>query len=223
MIYSALDEPFDEDDLLRWETPEAKDALEFYRKMCWEELVPPHGFDGWLDAYYAGKVASVQAQSSRGVWGQRAFGTETVRTSPIATYKPGSGAGTPYWGNCTCILNKAPYPQETMDFLVYMMGPQNVDFHKLVIQTGKTPVYNSIYDTVIKTDPQFRTYDWMLSMREQVEKSRMRPFNNYFSIQESHFIKNIVAYSEPGSTMTTDEFVEAVLTATRDEIAKQEL
>ena len=48
------------------------------------------------------------AQSSRGVWGQLAFGTEKVVTSQIPTYQKGSGAGTAFWGNCIGILAKAP-------------------------------------------------------------------------------------------------------------------
>lgn len=50
----------------RWcwsgKSPEAIDALAFYKQMVDEGLTPPHGFDGWLDAYYAGKLASVQAR-----------------------------------------------------------------------------------------------------------------------------------------------------------------
>ena len=70
------------------------------------------------------------------------------------------------------LLNKAPYPQEAMDYLVYTMGPQNVGFQKTVIKTGKTPVYNSIYDNIIKGDPQFGTYQWMIGMRDDVSQAR---------------------------------------------------
>ncbi len=90
LIYGSLTEPFTEDLLLKWDSPEAIDSLAFYRQLVLEEeLTPPHGFDGWLDAYYAGKVASVQAQSSRGVWGQLAFGTEAVTTSPVPARRRG--------------------------------------------------------------------------------------------------------------------------------------
>jgi len=223
LIYGALDEPFNENMLLKWDTPEAVAALAFYKQMVDEELTPPHGFDGWLDAYYAGKVASVQAQSSRGVWGQLAFGTETVITSPVPVTDNSQNAGTPFWGNCVSIITNAPHPQETLDYFVYTMGPQNESFQKNVIRTGKTPVYQSAYENIIQGDPQFRTYEWMLNMREQVENSVPRPFNNYFSIQDTHYRNYIVQLTDPGSTMTPEECAQAIMEASLEEIEKQQI
>jgi ABC-type glycerol-3-phosphate transport system substrate-binding protein len=223
LIYGSSTDPFDDDMLLKWESEEAIAALAFYRQMVLEEeLTPPHGFDGWLDAYYAGKLASVQAQSSRGVWGQLAFGTDAVMTSPVASQMP-ENAGTPFWGNCVGLLTNAPYPQEAMDYFIYTMGPQNTSFQKTVIRTGKTPVYQSAYDTIINGDPQFRTYEWMNDMRAQVDRSVARPFNNYFSIQDSHYRNFVVQLVEPGSTMTPEECATAILEASREEIAKQKV
>lgn len=223
LIYGSTTEPFDENMMLKWESPEAIEALTFYRQMVLEEeLTPPHGFDGWLDAYYAGKVASVQAQSSRGVWGQLAFGTDKVTTSPVPVRTP-ENSGTPFWGNCVGVLNMAPFPQEALDYFVYTMGPQNVGFQKTVIRTGKTPVYQSIYDSVIDGDPQFRTYSWMNDMRAQVDRSVIRPFNNYFSIQDSAYRKYVVQMVEAGSTMTPEECAKLIMEESAAEIAKQRI
>jgi ABC-type glycerol-3-phosphate transport system substrate-binding protein len=188
--------------------------------MVWEGLTPPHGFDGWLDMYYAGKLSSVQAQSSRGVWGQLAFGTEKVATSPIPTYKKGSGAGTAFWGNCVSLINKAPNPQEAMDYLIFTMGLQNERFQKTCMQTGKTPVYQSAYK-FIETDPRFRTYSWMIAMRDQVDRSMSRPFNNYFAIQDTYYRKYLVPFVEPKSTMTPEECAASIVKDAKAEIAKQ--
>jgi ABC-type glycerol-3-phosphate transport system substrate-binding protein len=221
LISGSTTEPFDDDMLLKWEAGEGVSALAFYRQLVLEEeLTPPHGFDGWLDAYYAGKVASVQAQSSRGVWGQLAFGTDKVTTSPVPT-RVEPNAGTPFWGNCVAVLNKAPNAQEALDYFVYAMGPQNITFQKTAINTGKTPVYQSIYDNVINGDPQYGIYSWMNDMRDQVEHSVVRPFNNYFSIQDTHYRNFIVQLVEPGSTMTPEECAKAIADATREEISKQ--
>ena len=220
LIYSALSNPFGDDMLLKWESAEAINALKLYRTMVQEELTPPHGFDGWLDLYYAGKLSSVMAQSSRGVWGQLAFGTEKVVTSQIPTYQKGSGAGTAFWGNCIGLLSKAPNPQETMDYLIYTMGPQNADWQKLCIKTGKTPVFQSAY-TIIDSDPQFRTFAWMKDMRAQVDRSMARPFNNYFSIQSTYYAKYIVPFVEPGATTTPEEVAANIVKDSKAEIAKQ--
>ncbi len=222
LIYSALDNPFTDEMLLNWESQEALDALNFYRDLVRGGMTPPHGFDGYYDAYMAGKLASLQAQSSRGVWGQMAFGTDKVVTSPIPTYRKGSGAGTPFWGNCVALLNKGPDCQEAFDYFVYTMGPQNTAFQTSVIQSGKTPVYQSAYD-IITNNPQFGTYKWMFDMRKQVEHSVPRPFNNYFAIQETFYQKYIVTFVEEGSAMTAKECADKILADSRAEIAKQKL
>jgi hypothetical protein len=219
MIYSALDNPFSDDMLLKWDSTEAIDALKMYRTMTTEGLTPPHGFDGWLDLYYAGKLSSVQAQSSRGVWGQLTFGTEKVATSQIPTYKKGSGAGTAFWGNCVGLLNKAPAPQEAMNYLIYTMGPQNDRWQKQCMQTGKTPVFQSAYK-LIETDPMFRNYAWMNDMRKQVERSMARPFNNYFSIQDTYYKKHLIEFVE-NATMTPEDCAKAIVEDAKAEIAKQ--
>ncbi len=221
MIYSSLDNPFGDDELLRWETPEAIAALKLYKQAVDEGLTPPHGFDNWLDAYYAGRLASVQAQSSRGVWGQLAFGTDKVVTSQIPVLTKGKGAGTAFWGNCTALLNKAPYPQETMDYLIYVIGPQNTALQQAIIKTGKTPVYQSAYDKIINGDPAYGTFKWMNDMRDQVDRSISRPFNNYFSINDGVYAKYIVQYTEPGSTMSAEEVAANIVKDTKAEIAKQ--
>jgi ABC-type glycerol-3-phosphate transport system substrate-binding protein len=221
MIYSSLDNPFGDDELLRWETPEALAALKLYKQAVDEGLTPPHGFDNWLDAYYAGKLASVQAQSSRGVWGQLAFGTDKVVTSQIPVLTKGKGAGTAFWGNCTALLSKAPYPQETMDYLIYVIGPQNTALQQAIIKTGKTPVYQSAYDKIINGDPAYGTFKWMNDMRDQVDRSVSRPFNNYFSINDGVYAKYIVQFTEPGSTMSAEEVAANIVKDTKAEIAKQ--
>ena len=220
MIYSALSNPFGEDMLLKWEVAESIEALNTYRTFVWEGLTPPHGFDGWYDLYMAGKLSSVQAQSSRGVWGQLAFGTDKVVTSQIPTYQKGTGAGTAFWGNCIGILNKAPDPQPAMDYLIYTMGPQNERWQKTCMQTGKTPVFESAYK-IIETDPMFQMYAWMNDMRAQVDRSMPRPFNNYFSIQDTYYRKHIVEFVEPNSTMTAEECAAAIVKDAQAEIAKQ--
>ncbi len=225
LICSATDKPYGDDGLIKWQSPEMIESLNFLQRLVVkEELTPPHGDDGWLDAYYAGKVASVQAQSSRGVWGQNAFGTDKVATSPIPVKaKGGPSAGSVYWGNGVALLNKCKYPQEAMDYIIFTMGPQNLGFQKTVIRTGKTPVYNSAYTEIIEKDPQFRTYQWMIGMRKDVEKSVVTPRNTYYLIQHTMWAKHRIKFLDPGSTMKAEEVAKLVLDDSKAEIAKQKL
>ena len=224
LICSATDMPYTDDGLINWESPESLEALAFFQRLiAQEELTPPHGTDGWLDAYYSGKVASVQAQSSRGVWGQMAFGNDVVATAPIPTREPGGGSGSVFWGNGLSVLNNAPYPQEVTDYYLYTMGPQNTWFQKAVIQSGKTPIWTSSYEDIIKTDPRMRTYQWMVGMLDDVNRSIKVPVNTYYLIQHSAFNKHKIAFTEPGSTMSPEEFAQLVLTDSQEEISKQKL
>jgi ABC-type glycerol-3-phosphate transport system substrate-binding protein len=224
LLCAASTKPYTDKGLVDWGGADMQEVLTFMRKMVVEnELTPPHGYDGWLDAFYGGKVASVHAQSSRGVWGQLSFGTEKMTTSPIIPKVQGGGSGAPYWGNDMAIVNKAPYPQETADYYIYTMGPQNTAFQKTVIRTGKTPVYKSAYDNIIQGDPQFRTYQWMIDMREDVEKAIKMPQHTWIDIQYAAYNRYIVSFLEKGSTMSPDECAQLILKDVEEEVAKQRL
>jgi ABC-type glycerol-3-phosphate transport system substrate-binding protein len=145
-----------------------------------------------------------------------------VATSPIPTKVKGGGSGSVYWGNGVAILNKAPFPQEACDYMVYTMGPQNTGFQKTVMRTGKTPIYDSAYE-IIQTDPQFRTYEWMIGMREDANRSVVTPRNTYYLIQHTMWNKHRITFTEPGSTMSPEECAKLILDDSQAEIAKQKL
>lgn len=222
LIASAMAEPYNAEGMLDWMAPESVAALEFYRKLVMEELTPPHGFDGWFESFQRGKVASVQAQSSRGVWGQNLHGVDKWTTSPIATREAGGGSGTVYWGNGLGVVNQGPYPQEVVDFYVYAFGPSNADFQKAVIQSGKTPVYNSSYDNLIAADPSFEAYKWMIGMRDDVARSRPVPRNTFYLIQHQAYTKHIVEFIDDPS-ITPEQCAQSILDDSMAEIEKQQV
>jgi ABC-type glycerol-3-phosphate transport system substrate-binding protein len=220
LIASAMEEPYTTEGLLDWMAPEAIGALQFYRRLVSEELTPPHGFDGWFESFQREKVASVQAQSSRGVWGQNLHGVDKWTTSPIATQEEGGGSGTVYWGNGLGVVNLGPYPQEVVDFYVYAFGPANQDFQKAVIQSGKTPVYNSSYDELIAVDPAFDAYKWMIDMRDDVTNSLPVPRNTFYLIQHNAYTKHIVEFIDDPS-ITPEQCAQRILDDSVAEIDKQ--
>lgn len=222
LITSALKEPYTTEGMLDWMAPESIAALEFYRRLVTEELTPPHGFDGWFESFQREKVASVQAQSSRGVWGQNLHGADKWTTSPIATMEEGGGAGTVYWGNGLGVVNTGPFPQEVVDFYVFAFGPANLDFQKAVIQSGKTPVYNSSYDDLIAVDPDFDAYKWMIGMRDDVTNSLPVPRNNFYLIQHNAYTKHIVTFIDDPS-ITAEQLAQNILDESMAEIDKQKV
>jgi ABC-type glycerol-3-phosphate transport system substrate-binding protein len=222
LVTSALAKPYTDEGLIDWLAPETVAAIELYRKMVTEELTPPHGFDGWFESFQRGKVASVQAQSSRGVWGQNLHGKDKWTTSPIATREAGGGAGTVYWGNGLGVVNKAPHAQEVVDFYVYAFGPANLNFQKAVIQSGKTPVFNSSYDKTIATDAAFDDYRWMLGMRDDVARSLPVPRNTFYLIQHNAYTKRIVELIDDPN-ITAEQCAQSILDDSKAEIEKQKV
>lgn len=222
MVTSAMAKPYTDEGLIDWMAPETIGALDLYRKMVLEELTPPHGFDGWLESFQRGKVASVQAQSSRGVWGQNLHGADKWTTSPIPTLEAGGGSGTVYWGNGLGVVNKAPHPQEVVDFYVFAFGPANTDFQKAVIQSGKTPVYNSSYDQIINVESDFEQYKWMIGMRDDVARSLPVPRNTFYLIQHTAYTKNIVEFIDDPS-ITPEQIAQRILDDAKAEIEKQQV
>lgn len=222
MATSALAKPYTDEGLVDWMAPEIIGAFDFYRKMVMEELTPPHGFDGWLESFQRGRVASVQAQSSRGVWGQNLHGADKWTTSPIPTFEAGGGSGTVYWGNGLGVVNLAPYPQEVVDFFVFAFGPANKDFQKAVIQSGKTPVYNSSYDEIINVESDFETFKWMIGMRDDVARSLPVPRNTFYLIQHTAYTKHIVEFIDDPN-ISSEQIAQRILDDSRAEIAKQQV
>jgi len=224
-LQSMTKEPFAEIDgmckRIAFDSPEGIAAFEWMRSFVEEDLTLPHGKDDWWPMYQKSKLAAVQAQSSRGVWGQKIHGIATVMTSPVPQKEIGAGCGTLYWTNSAFLFAKAPHPQEAMDFLVFMLGPQNVGFQKAVIESGKTPVYKSIYESVIEGDAAFETYGWMMPMRKQVENSYPRRISTYYGAESKAYTKWMVQYMEKGSPLTAKELAGNIIKETTDEINKQ--
>jgi ABC-type glycerol-3-phosphate transport system substrate-binding protein len=134
----------------------------------------------------------------------------------------GGGAGTVYWGNGLGIINKAPYPQEVVDFYVYAFGPANKGFQTAVIKSGKTPIYNSAYTDLIENDPMLGTYKWMTIMRDDVARSTPVPRNTFYLIQHQMYQNWIVKFIED-QNMTAAQCAEGILEDSRAEIEKQKV
>ena len=134
----------------------------------------------------------------------------------------GGGSGTVYWGNGLGVVNGAPYPQEIVDFYVYALGPANAGFQKAVIQSGKTPIYNSAYDEIIDVDPMLGTFKWMKGMRDDVARSTPVPRNTFYLIQHQVYQKRIVEFIED-STISPEMLAQMIVEDSLKEIDKQKI
>lgn len=221
LMNGATDNPYTQDGIYDLTSDAATQGLLFMRKLVENDLVPPHTWDNAWPLYQKGKLASWQVQSSRGVWGEKIFGLKTVNTSPTPLRtKGGPSNGSYFWNNNMTILNKAPYPQETADFIVFAFGPQNKAMQDATITSGKTPIYESVYKNMLEGDPNYEDYKWMIPMRQQVEANKPIPATLLWSLQKNSFVKNAVKFLEKGSKVTPQELAATVMKETRDQGAK---
>ena len=224
LFFSITDHAYTEDGMLDWDSEEMRGALRFMRKMSRDGLTPPNCGEGveTYDLWTRGRIASLYSCSSRGVWAQKTLGFDKVTTSQVPTVDGEPHSGTVFWGNSVSILNKAPMPQQAIDFLIYACGPQNTDWQKAIIKAGTSPAFDSVYSNLIENDPEIKPYQWMNELRDQIKISVPAPKNYYYPIQNEAWSQHRAEYLKDDSTMTEDDLIQKVLMSTQ-EIHKQVL
>lgn len=218
LFYSISDNPFDEEGLLNWDSPEMRESLQFMRELSRGGLTPPNCGEGLeiVDMWTRGRAASLYSCSSRGVWAQKDLGFDKVTTSQVPTADGEKHSGTVFWGNSVCILNQAPNAQQALDFLIYASGPQNSEWQKTIIEAGTSPAFGSVYTNLIESDPDLQPYRWMSEIRDQVEVSALSPKNYFYQIQNEAWNRHRADYLKDDSTMTEDELIKKVYESIRE-------
>ena len=107
-------------------------------------------------------------------------------------------------------------PQQAMDFLLYCLGPQNTDWQKAIIRSGQSPAFQSTYNTIIGSDPEFSAYRWMTEVRDEIAVSVLSPKNYYYPIQNEAWNRHRPEYLKDGSTMTENEVIAKIKASTRE-------
>ncbi|MGI8551142.1 MAG: hypothetical protein ACR2PL_10230, partial [Dehalococcoidia bacterium] len=95
------------------------------------------------------------------------FGKDNVNTAVPLPIDGGNGGCLTYFVN-TLITNKAPYPQQAMDFLLWANDPTNKDFVQDILDYHWYPVWNTVAQDIIAKDDR---YKWMAVWGPQIEKS----------------------------------------------------
>jgi ABC-type glycerol-3-phosphate transport system substrate-binding protein len=221
LYFSAVDNPYDDEGLIKWKSEEMKKALRFMRKMVDEGLMPPLGGEGaeLVDMWRRGRTAMYFAPCSRGTWAQKLVGFEKVGTASVPTVDGKPHAGTTFWGNCLQLFEGAPYPQEAVDFMVYCMGPQNLEWQKTVIKTGKPTAFGSAF-ALLDKDPELAPWKWMHQMRLDLEASFPAPKTYFYAMQADAWNKYRIEYFRKGSTLTEDQLADRIDAHVRDLMKK---
>jgi ABC-type glycerol-3-phosphate transport system substrate-binding protein len=218
IFFSITDQPYTQDGWLNWETDDMRQALRFMRQASRDGLTPPNCGEGvdMYDLWKRGRLVGLYSCSSRGLWAQKTLGFDKITTSQIPTVdgKPHSGAA--FWSNSISILNKAPLPQQVIDFLIYACGPQNSDWQKAIIQAGNAPAFDSVYTGLLAGDATLQPFKWMNELRDQLVISTPAPKNYYYQIQNEAWTRHWPEYLKDSSTMTEDQLIQKVLASSQE-------
>lgn len=221
LMNAATDNPYTSDGIYDLTSDVGLQSLQFMRKLVENDLVPPHTWDNWWPLAQKAKLAALFGQSSRGTWIGKIYGLNNVVTTGIPPMKKGIPTnGSYFWNNNMSILNKGPFPQEVADFVVFAFNPGNKTMMDATITSGKTPIYESVYQTMIEGNKDYADYAWMVPMRQQVEANHPIPPTLLWSIQKATFMKYATKFLEKGNSTTPQQFAEQVMKETRDQGAK---
>jgi ABC-type glycerol-3-phosphate transport system substrate-binding protein len=218
LYFSATDAPYDAEGFLDWKSDAMKRSLQFMRRLVAEGILPPLAGEGaeLVDMWRRGRIAAYYAPCSRGTWAQKVVGFDKIATVSVPTVDGKPHSGTTFWGNCLQLFRGAPFPQEAVDFMVFAMGPQNRDWQKTVIKTGKPTAFASAFTEVLNKDPELAPWAWMNEMRKDLEASYPAPKTYYYAMQADAWNKYRVEYFRPKSTMSEDQLADRIIAHTRD-------
>jgi hypothetical protein len=186
-----------------------------------EGVTPPHGTDGYLELWQRAKLSMLLAQNSRGVWAQRVHGADKADTGKLPLPAKGAAnAGSPFWSNTFVVFEKAKQPQAYVDFLVWMLDSKNSQVHKAVIESGKCPIHNPTYATLVEPNPVFR---WMSLHRDMVADAVPYPENTFWTIQNSKIMPWVGKLMEKDAKLTPEEAMQGALKEIKEEVEKQKV
>lgn len=222
LIHSGTKTPYLSDGLLDITGDVSLKACDWLIQMAKAGLTAPHGSDGAVnDLWQKKKLGMLLAQNSRGVWAQLIFGMSAAVTGKVPLMEAGGpSSGSPFWSNTFTVFDKAKHPQELVDFYVWLLGPSNKDVWQAIIASGKAPVLNSTYDTMIKGN---KDYAWMDTFRDQIAASVPYPENTFWSIQDAKIDPWISKMLTPPFSLSPQQAMDGAQKDVQAEVDKQKV
>lgn len=156
--------------------------------------VVPAGWETWgyPESWKQGKLAMALNQHSMGTWGGMIWGYEKLKVVPTP---PGPGItkiGTMFWSSSFTLYNDAPYPQETMDFIIWLADPNNADWQASLFKAGKISAMKSAYEKYISKDDV--TQNWAFGVAALLEGATAAPNNRWYIATHSAVTPLFVKY-----------------------------
>lgn len=164
-VFSPPNKLFTADGYMNVADPGWKAAMELSKKFIDEGLVPK-AWDVTEPSvpWKMQKLAMFVSMHAKGIWGARIWGFDKLRIAPIPLGPGMTKGGTMFWSDTFVLYNGAPYPQEMVDFIVWLMDPLNDQgFGRLTFKSGKISPLFPVYDQLNKDDV---TENWAFGVRD---------------------------------------------------------
>ena len=206
--YSPADKLFTQDGLLNILDEGWLAAMEITKKFIDAGTVP-QGWETWgyPENWKQGKVAMALNQHSMGTWGGMIWGYDKLAMMPTP---PGSSAiqksGTMFWATSIPLFKAAPYPQETTDFLVWLVDPDNEMWNRGAFKAGKMVGLKTPYTKYI--DPNDVTQNWALGVLPLLEAATPPPPTKWYITEHTKIVPKMVEFLK-GTKSATQAMQEA--------------
>jgi maltose-binding protein MalE len=177
---SMIEKPYDADGMVKLDSPEWTDTLELLKSFYTDRLANP-AFLGTPDgstAWQKGKVALIWNYPSTLNLVTTAYGYDKYTAANLA--KKAKGAPNRTWLHVdgTYLINNAPFPQETADWIFTMLGPEGKGsdvFAAGTISRSGSPMYKAhIESPLIKGNAN---YPWLYGTYDMMRQSTAAPLS----------------------------------------------
>jgi len=179
VFYNVTKKPFSDEGILNVTAEEFIWSLELCKGWQDEGITPMPFWQDQSDIWKRNKVAMCFNPGAWIIWGQKIWGKEAISDPlPMPNYPGGGGAACEVMA--MGLLAGAPYPQEAMDCLIWLWGPENMAMQEAICNTAKTPAYKSLYENVVKPNPDWA---WMLDIKAMYDRCIPLPHVASYAIQ----------------------------------------
>lgn len=181
-IYCSLtnDKPYDEEGMVKLDSPEWSDALDLMKSFYTDKLANP-AFLGSPDGqttWQKGKIAVIWNYPSWLHLAQTAWGSQTYDAANMSRPKKGGPNRTWVHVDGTYLIANAPHPQETTDWMLTMLGPEGPAsdaYTRGMISRSGSPMYKShIESPIVKGNAE---YPWLYGTYKMMEQSFTAPLS----------------------------------------------
>lgn len=216
--YSTPDRLFTKEGLLNILDDGWIAAMEITKKFIDAGTVP-EGWETWgyPETWKQGKVAAAINQHSMGTWGGMIWGYDKLRMMPTPVGNPDlKQSGTMFWSTSIPLFKAAPYPQETVDFLVWLVDPDNELWYKGAFKAGKMSGFKSTYTKYI--DQNDVTQNWAFTVLPLLEAATPPPPTPWYLTQHNMIVPKLIQFLK--GEKTAKAAMEEAATDIKAEVSK---